>query len=437
MALLLMLALLFPPQDRPPEKCSLSGTVVSSVTGESLNKVGLALEPVDRQATHTAVTTSDAQGRFALMDLELGRYHLRAGRNGYLGMSYGARRPDGDGAIMRLDAGQSLNDLKFKLTPAGVITGTVRDSDGEPLENAHVALARFAYKFGRPRLDGQDSMETDDRGEYRFRGLTPGRYYIGVEAGSSGWDNVDHSASVGPTDASVPTLYPGVPDAALAAPIEVAPGARVTGIDVTLLRSRVVCVSGRVINAPAANRLVVILTDEKSARIRDFPLRSPTRNADGDFQICHVPPGSYVLSAGTESSWARLPVDVGAANVEGLSVTLATGAEIKGRVIAEGPIKPKLAGLDFFLTADGRPGYGNWVAEDGAITLRMLPPGRYDVRSGSLLKGFYVKSIRAGETDALTDGFVVSGPGTIPLEIVLASDAGGVVPQSKSRICTR
>jgi hypothetical protein len=62
MLVILMLALLVPWQDRAPEKRSLSRTVVSSVTGEALNKVDLRLEPVDRQATHVAVTRSDAQG---------------------------------------------------------------------------------------------------------------------------------------------------------------------------------------------------------------------------------------------------------------------------------------------------------------------------------------------------------------------------------------
>jgi len=61
MALPLLLSLLFLPQDRPPEKCSLSGTVIDSVTGEPLNKVALRLEAINREAA-AATTVSDAKG---------------------------------------------------------------------------------------------------------------------------------------------------------------------------------------------------------------------------------------------------------------------------------------------------------------------------------------------------------------------------------------
>ena len=65
-----LLIALFPgPQERPAESWTLSGIVVNSVTGEPLNKVDLRVEPIDGQGTTVAVTTSDAEGRFAMVDL--------------------------------------------------------------------------------------------------------------------------------------------------------------------------------------------------------------------------------------------------------------------------------------------------------------------------------------------------------------------------------
>src|ERR1035438_7280076 len=52
MSPLLILALFLPLQNKAPEKCSLSGTVVDSATGEPLSKVELRLQPLDAQATH-------------------------------------------------------------------------------------------------------------------------------------------------------------------------------------------------------------------------------------------------------------------------------------------------------------------------------------------------------------------------------------------------
>ena len=426
MSPLLILALFLPWQNQPSEKCSLSGTVVNSVTGEPLNKVDLRLEPFNRQATHVAVTKSDAGGRFALVDLDPGSYRLIGNRNGYFEMSYGARRPDSDGSLVRLEKGQSLNGLNFKLTPSAVISGTVRDSDGEPLEGAHVILAHFTYRYGRPRVEGCDSTDTDDRGEYRFRGLAAGKYYVGVEPKSPGWDRVDHSASAGPSETSVPTVYPGVTDLAAAAPIEVSIGRRVTGIDVTLLRSRVFRVSGRVVNAPAAGRLTVVLFEAKNAGMRDYNIRTSTKDATGNFEFRGVPPGSYELTVGEQSLRGRAPVVVSASDLEDIRVPLSPGAEIKLRIITEGADKPNVSGLDVFLTADGRSGFGPGLRETDRLTVRNVPPDHYDLKLGGLPREFYVKSARAGETDMLADGLTVTGAGTIDIAIAVSSDGGAV-----------
>jgi hypothetical protein len=428
---LLIIALFIPWQNRPPEKCSLSGTVVSSVTGERLNKVDLRLEPLDRRATHVAVTKSDAEGRFALVDLDPGSYHLMGQRTGYLEMSYGARAPGSDGSLLRLETCQALNGLTFKLTPSAVIAGTVRDSDGEPIENAHVTLAPFTYAYGGPRVEASDSTDTDDRGEYRFRGLKAGKYYIGVSRNPMagiGW-TIPQAAA--PIEVGVPTLYPGVTDVALAAPIEVAAGRSVTGLDLTLVRSRVFRVSGRVINAPASGRLTVALNDAKNAGMRDYNLRTSTKNAAGEFELRDVPPGSYDVTVGEQSLRGKTSIVVGGSDLEGVSVVLAPGAEIKFRVTKEGSDKPVLTGLDFFLTVNGRNGFSPLPLDTDKSTVHNVPPDHYAVKiDGSLLREFYIKTARAGDADVLADGLTVMGPGTIGIEVVLAYDgavAHGIV----------
>ena len=423
----LLFILLLPWQNLPPEACSISGTVVNSVTGEPLNKVDLLLEPLDSQATQVAVTESDAQGRFALVDLEPGRYRLKGKRRGFLEMAYGARRPDSDGSVVQLEKGQSLEGLKFKLTPAAVIAGTVRDGDGEPLEGALVTLARLTYEYGRPRVEGIDSTDTDDRGEYRFRGLAAGKYYVGVEPKPGEWDRVDHSANTGPSEASVPTLYPGITDAAMAVPIAVSTGAQVGGIDVTLLRSRVFRVGGRVLNAPAAARLEVVLHDVKNAAIESYDLRTTTRNAAGDFEFRGVPPGSYELSVADPSQFGRTAVTVGASAVDGVRVTLAPGAEVKLQIVTDDSAKPDMSRLDFLLTTGGRRGFGRMSSLADGFTLHNVPPDRYALKLfGSLLREYYVKDAHAGETDVLTGGLTVTGAGAIEIEIAIASDGAAV-----------
>lgn len=423
MLLHVLFALLLGPQAQPPGKCSLSGTVVDSVTAGPLNKVYVSLEPLDRKATHIAVTTSDAKGRFGLLDLDPGRYRLRAKRNGYLEMAYLARRPSSDGTLIKLEAGQSLNGIRFELTPAAVIAGTVRDSDGEPLEGAHVTLGRFTYAYGPPQVEGYDSTETDDRGEYRFRGLAAGKYYVGVEAKSHGQDEVDHSSIAGPDEKSVPTLYPGVPDVSMATPIDVPPGGHVTGIDVTLLRSRVFRVRGRVTNAPSSGHLTVVLRDRRNAGMRDYDMRTPTKNAVGDFEFRGVPPGSYQLAVSAESLNGTAAIAVGGSDLEGVRISLVPGAEVKLRIATESDEKPDLSGLDYFLTANGRSGFSPRVGTDNRFSIRNVAPDHYFLKlSGTLLRRFYVKAARAGESDLLADGLTVEGPAAVTIEVVLGSD---------------
>jgi hypothetical protein len=412
---LLVLALLFSPQVQTPELCAVSGTVVDSVTGEPLNKVDILLEPAERGTTHTAVTISDPKGRFGLVDVAPAAYHLLARRSGYLETN----------SRIRLEMGQALTGVAVKLVPSAVLAGTVRDSDGEPLEGAHVILARRTYRYGTPRVEGEDSTDTDDRGEYRFRDLTAGRYYVGVEPKSLGSDHVDHSP-VAVRTTTVPTLYPGVTDVSQAAPIEVATGQRAAGIDVTLLRSSVFRVSGRVSNAPGG-LLTVALHDPRNTGMRDYNMRTTTKNASGDFEFRGVPAGSYVLSASAGSLTGKAPVVVGAADVEGARLSLAPAAEVQLRFSSDEKEKPDVSGVNWGLTTDGRRGLSAFPFAANRLMIRNVPPDHYTFwLIGALLRRFYVKSARVGDTDVLSEGLDVTGPGTITIDVVLASDGASI-----------
>jgi protocatechuate 3,4-dioxygenase beta subunit len=411
---LLLLAFLFNPQVSTPEPCALSGTVVDSLTGEPLNKVEIVLEPVGHE-THIATTVSDAKGRFALVNLTPATYQMGARRNGYL---------DAETRV-RMEAGQTLSGAPIKLVPSAVIAGTIRDNDGEPLEGAHVILARRTYRYGKPKVWGEDHTETDDRGEFRFRGLTAGRYYVGVEPKSRGWDRVDHSAGAGPPEISIAGFYPGVADISQAVPIDVAAGRRVTGIDIALPRQAVFHVRGRVVNGPAG-RLTLALRDTKTEELGDYDFRTTTGNAEGEFEFRGVPAGSYELSASTATLTGRTAIVVSGADVDNARLTMAAGADVRLRVSAAPDEKPDLARLNYFLTANGRNGFSSPFQRDSPI-LHNVPPDHYALGlSGSLLKRYYVKSIRAGDIDVLADGLTIAGPGTVYVDIALASDGAAV-----------
>jgi protocatechuate 3,4-dioxygenase beta subunit len=423
---LLLFAIVLSAQDKPPEKCVLSGTVVNSVTGEPLNKVELALEEVDRTNRLPAVTTTDAEGRFSMVDLDPGAYHLTGKRPGFLETSYGARRAEGEGAVLRLEAGQPIADLKLKLIPYGVIAGTIRDTDGEPLAGAYVSVSRLSYEFGKPRLESYTGAETDDLGQYRIRDLAPGKYYVGARPNAEPGAKVDHSAGKAPRESPVSTVYPGSADASLAAPVEIATGARVTGIDITMARARTFTVKGRVVTSGGSGAPNVAVTLRKSGNPLDIDLNlhSTTRNANGDFELRGVQSGSYLLLATrNQTEVAARPLEV-AGDAEGVTIVLENGSQLKGKIVVEGE-KALPGRFSVFLTTDGRRGYV-MAPQSGQVTQGNVAPGRYEVRLMGIPAGLYLKSIRSGEADALSEGLVVAPGAAVDFEIALAADGGKV-----------
>jgi len=425
---IIALSTLLQAQEKPPEKCSLSGTVVNSITGEPLSKVDLALEPVNGRTHVASVTVTDSEGRFAMIDLEPGSYHLTGKRNGYLDTAYGARRPEGTGTVLRLDAGQPLPDLSLKLVPFGVISGVIRDSDGEPLNDARVTAARLSYESGKPRLEGYDSTVTDDLGQYRFRGLKPGKYYIAARLDPDHQIRVDHSKTKAAAEGPVPTVYPGSSDPSLAAPIELAMGARVNGIDITIARARTFTVSGRVVTAAGSGATGAFIGVRGRVRGFDFDsaLTTTTRNANGDFEIRGVQAGHYNLSATRGGAEVTVvPLDV-TGNVEGVRVVLGQGAQVRAGIRMEGgdAVRPQF--WQIVITRDGRNGGYSLEPNDLVAAQNNVSPGHYEVRVERLAENTYVKSIRSGDNDVLNDGLTISQGANVRFEITLAVDAGKV-----------
>ena len=77
----LLIAFFLVARDKPPEKRTLSGSVVSSATDDSLYHGEIFAEPVGAGAASTTVT--DSKGNFTPVDLVPGQYRLKGRRNGY------------------------------------------------------------------------------------------------------------------------------------------------------------------------------------------------------------------------------------------------------------------------------------------------------------------------------------------------------------------
>ena len=265
------------------------------------------------------------------------------------------------------------------------------------------------------RLEGFESTDADDQGNYRFGYLRPGVYYIAAEPAGKRWNRVDHSA----TPASAPesdilTFHPAGTDTAMASAIAVAPGAQVTGIDVTMRRSRVYRVRGRVVGC--ASEGADATRPAYRGRSPRFLPTTFTR-ADGAFEFHNVPPGSYLLTAGE----ATVPIVISNADVEGIEMVLGAGAgTVEGHLRVEGD-DTRIVAARVHLKGMGLLERVVHVDREAGFAVRAMPAGRFRVEVYPQNAGdLYVKSIRTGSIDVARGGLVVRADAATPLEIVLA-----------------
>ena len=109
-----------------------------------------------------------------------------------------ARRPRGLPFVV--EAGQRYSGVRLSMAPVGSVSGRVLNASGEPAEGARMGLVREAYRDGVRSWAFAQTALTDDRGEYRFYSLPPGKYYVSAAY----WDN----RSTRVPNSSEPSVYP-------------------------------------------------------------------------------------------------------------------------------------------------------------------------------------------------------------------------------------
>ena len=168
----------------------------------------------DRSLCNTSSVKTDSNGRFQFSNVAAGQYTVTAEREGHGGpppsSSTGAEagragifryynawvagshsfvlndRPlAGDSKNVTVEAQQQPAEISLTLTPAGVISGRVRDADGKLLVNAPIQIVSLPP----PGASGDGPIvataTTNDRGEYRAYWLLPGEYRV-IASGTAG-----------------------------------------------------------------------------------------------------------------------------------------------------------------------------------------------------------------------------------------------------------
>jgi hypothetical protein len=409
--LLALPALLIAPLALGQVTLSIEGTVTHEITGSPIAGARVVSLSTGRLPGNTFSFT-DAAGRFHIEGLAAGPRCLAISRTGYVPV----RR------TVTLAAFQNLTGLKIALTPQAVIAGRVTDRDGWPAEGSRIGVLQLDANGALSPIQ-RIIVSTDDRGEFRIGGLSPGRYCVRAEPASG----IDGGESY------VETYYPAALTAKDAGQIELKTGEERSGIVVQLQKVVTVRVQGRVIlpSGYADPRSAVSLT---TAFVAGSSRTTITQiEADGRFTFENVKPGSYHIEPQLPPpygrGWSGAPntvtnLEVGSSDITGLVLNAESTipVNIPGTVVFDAGAKR--VPLIIQLTRNSDVEAQTASLEDGSFTLRDVLPGKYRLRAKG--GGRSADSARLDDVDLPYGDIEVKRPNPGKLVLTVTSAAGSV-----------
>jgi hypothetical protein len=394
----------------------ISGRVITT-DGTPINDAHVVVSRMGADRISQTRPRVDSNGTFRTAALEPGLYHVSVGAPGYVSdqlQSSPAYYHPGDSVTLTMITG-------------GVITGVVKDANGEPLIATLVRAVRVRDQDSKVIQfpNGSGDRLTDDRGVYRLYGLTPGTYV--VSAGGPGGAGRDAPPTAFEKDA--PTYAPS--------------STRDTATEVTLNSGDELTVDiqyraepGHAISGRVAGTIKYEGPFLWSAWVSLFDVRSRTEISSTTtlsynkfaFAFFGAPDGEYELYASQSTSTGELMSPPQRVKVQGSDVTeillpVSALATIDGRVILENDPKApcgkrpasalpetmmfarryeperksSMSAKDpvrvevplRFQSSSGQA----FVDARGIFTVRNLQPGAYRIEPREPASGWYVRSI--------------------------------------------
>jgi hypothetical protein len=428
-----------PRADEKP--ASVTGEVRNAMSGMPIERAHISLRRYNNGGWEKYGALTNAEGKYTIMGIPAATYQVTLDRVGFVPPLEVTRSP------LVLKAGEKKDDFKVKLVPVGAISGRVVDAEGQPVEGINVYAETGA-------MSQRTGGVTDDRGQFRIGGLSPGKYRVRAapqalplppEIRTDGTAEVYYAA----------TYHPGTVDVKGGTRVLVGPGTDVTGVDIRMVRMPILRLAGKVSGIPEGAKNVFVQMMPANGGQGGSGGQA---KADGSFEIWRPNPGKYNLratynSSGEMMSSGTVEVEVGESDIENVELRLMASEDIRVQVSFDDEMAkqaPQAAGAQPAQStpaaAQGssqapppRPrgrimlrelnGMGQMkmaeVTEDATFTIPKVMPGRYTV----VVTGYrgYVKSVRLGETTS--DGPVLNlsqGSGGAMVTVTLSSAYGEI-----------
>jgi hypothetical protein len=402
------------------ENATVSGKAVNATTSAPVAGATMTLRRMDFVSPGTAEysATADAEGKFEFGPVTPGRYRLTGTHTGYVPTTYGARTPRGEGKLLTVGPNAEISWVRMELLPLSTIAGRVVDADGNPARDVQVTVAAVLYPLGTKQYLAARAARSNERGEYRIAGLSPGRYLLMARA-----------------PGEPPTYYPGGADVRAAEEFEVGAGQTIDAMNVKLARAEGVSVKVKVSGLTPSG--TVSLIPRNAAGDLVLPAAAATAHRDGvSVTFDTVVAGDYLLLASVRqpeaARHARRDLTIGDRAPDEILLSIEEGATVRGRVTLEkGEFQPPSNMRVTLLPRDQGAMMGRLPAEpvdpDGSFEAERVPPGRYAVYVSGVGQGMYLKSVSEQGRELPTEGLEVTGSGAHTLSLVLSTHPGGVM----------
>jgi protocatechuate 3,4-dioxygenase beta subunit len=287
------------------------------------------------------MATTDQNGAYEFKEVRAGRYSISASKGSYLTISYGQQRATDAPKPLEILENQIVERLDLTLPRGGVITGRVVDEFGEPAPEIQIATQRYQFVQGQRRLVPAGRMaSTNDIGEFRLYGISPGQYYL-----TATWRNPNIGPSANPNDrtAYAPMYFPGTTNADSAQRLTLAAGQQLDGVVMILSPIKAARVSGTATGADGKPMAPAMIMVSQTNTGFGFSMSGATQvRPDGTFTVVGLAPGDYSLRAqrmggpspdGPETAMAN--VTVAGEDVSDVQLTGAKPSRLSGRVIVD------------------------------------------------------------------------------------------------------
>jgi uncharacterized GH25 family protein len=428
------------PRPRPPG--GPAGTIrgrIADASGGALAGAQVQLRDV-RAPVALRGTRSDAQGRFEFIDVPTGTFNVGAAKAGY----EAARSADAAVVtIPQIGAARSVEvhdgevaSVELELRRMGTVSGQVSDELGDPVAGASVQLLHVRFERGRRRLVAAGmARTTDDRGSYRIFNVPAGQYLVNAAAGGATASDLPGYAR---------TFYPGTLDPRSAQYVRVTPSQDLSGIDLALEPAKTARVAGTILGVdgqPTTPGTLQLRPNVSAGEIAAVPVGA-ILNDDGTFEFPNVPPGQYLIFAdrgrsnpNAEGEFATLLVTVDGIDLTGLTLQVAPGSSIAGRIVFDTSDRDHLPPMSAIqispvpIDADLAPGNVATAGADadGAFQMRGVTGVRRLVAT-RVPTGWTVGEIRAGGTDVTDRPLTFGRPDQSidDVEVVLTNSVGEI-----------